>query len=64
MLVDVNKRRKKIVEKTGRRKEKEKEKTFSNQFVEMNRTRERSKVRNSWLNKTERERKENAKTVS
>jgi hypothetical protein len=41
MLVGVNKRRKKIVIKTGRRKEKETEKTLSNQFVEMNRTRER-----------------------
>ncbi len=43
MLVDVNKRRKKIVEKTGRRKEKETEKTLSNQFVEMNTEGERDK---------------------
>jgi hypothetical protein len=60
MMVDVNKRRNKI--KFGRRRQKEKEKTLSNQLIEMNRKREREKVRNSWLNKTERERKENAKT--
>jgi hypothetical protein len=60
MMVDVNKRRNKI--KFGRRRQKEKEKTLSNQLIEMNRKRERKKVRNSWLNKTERERKENAKT--
>jgi hypothetical protein len=43
MLVDVNKRRNKI--KFSSRRQKEKEKTLSNQFIEMNRRRGKEKCK-------------------